>query len=111
MSNTISGFEPTTQGLTIDKDPQAQLNYTFDWSQWLPENSTVESVDYTVQARVNDPQPLTKINQGILDGTKTYVELASGQLNKVYTVFCEITTDNALVERRSFRVRVVTRSA
>lgn len=111
MSITQSGFEPTTQGLSIDKDPQAQLIYTFDWSQWLNPTDTIQSVDYQVQARINDPDPVTIVTQGVSQDVLTFVELAGGQLNKAYSVSAKITTANGLIERRSFRVRVVNRSA
>jgi hypothetical protein len=111
MSITQSGFEPTTQGLSIDKDPQAQLVYTFDWSEWLPEGDSVQSVEYHVKTRINDPDPVTIVSEGVSLDVLTFVELAGGQLNKAYSVSAKITTANGLIERRSFRVRVVTRSA
>ncbi len=108
---TQSGFEPTLQGLSIDKDPQAELTYTFDWSEWLLEADQIDSVEYDVQARANDPQPLIKLTDGVVGGDKTFVELASGQHNKTYTVAATVTTTNGLKDRRSFRVRVLNRSA
>jgi len=108
MSRT--GFTQTIQGLTIDKDQEAQLIYTFDWSQWLPGNDTIVEADYTIAARVNDPDPLLKVSQGFTDST-TYVELSEGQLGKNYNVTCKITTANGLIDRRFFRVKVLNRSA
>lgn len=108
MSRT--GFTQTIQGLTIDKDVQAQLIYTFDWSQWLPGSDTLVDAEYTITARVNDPVPLIKISEGFTD-TTTFVELSDGQLGKNYNVTCKITTVNGLIDRRFFRVKVVNRSA
>jgi hypothetical protein len=105
-----SGFEQTIQGLTIRKDTEAQLIYTFEWSEWLPTGDSIDSSLYTITARANDPDPLTIETQGV-DGTKTYVELSNGQEGKVYTVTCKITTTNGLIDRRSFRVKVEARSA
>lgn len=111
MASTRTGFEQTLQGLTIPKDTEAQLIYTFDWSQWLPTGDSISSVDYTVQARSNDPDPLVKENSGVVGGTKTYIELSNGQLGKVYTVTAKITTADGLIDRRNFRVKVLDRSA
>lgn len=105
-----TGFVQTIQGLTISKDTEAQLVYTFDWVDWLPTGDSLSSVLYTITARVNDPDPLVKVAQGIV-GTKTFVELSDGQQGKVYTVTCKITTANGLVDRRNFRVKVEARSA
>lgn len=105
-----SGFIQTLQGLTIEKDPEAQLFYTFDWVEWLPDADELDTVEYTITARANDPDPLTKVSQGI-QGTTTYVELADGQVDKTYTVTAKITTTDGLIDRRNFRVRVKNRSA
>ena len=109
MSNT--GFEQTNQGLTIVKDTEAKLTYSFDWSDWLPTGDTISTVDYTIGARLNDPDPLIKVSSGVQNGNLTYIELSDGQVDKTYTVTAKITTGDGLIDRRSFRVRVQDRSA
>jgi hypothetical protein len=110
MATARSGFEQTIQGLTIQKDTEAQLVYTFDWVDWLPTGDQLSTVDYVITARSNDPDPLVKVSQGI-QGTKTYVELKEGQEGKIYTVTAKITTVDGLIDRRNFRVKVLARSA
>jgi hypothetical protein len=105
-----TGFFQTIQGLTIQKDTEAQLIYTFDWVEWLPAGDGLATVNYTITARANDPDPLVRVAQGIT-GTKTYVELSDGQEGKTYTVTAAITTTNGLEDRRNFRVKVLARSA
>ena len=111
MTVTTTGFQKDTQGVWIAKDPVAQLVYVFDWSDWLPEGDTLASVNYTLQVRANDPEPLVRESQGVQSGTKTYVELSGGQVGKIYTVTAEITTVDAIIDRRNFRVKVENRSA
>lgn len=106
-----TGYTQTIQGLTIEKDTEAILVYTFDWSEWLPTGDTLASTAYTITARVNDPDPLIKVNQGLIGTDKTYVELSDGQEGKTYIVTCAITTANGLEDRRFFRVKVLARSA
>lgn len=110
MTIKRSGFVQTMQGLTIEKDVEAKLFYTFDWIDWLPEGDSLATAEYTVTARVNDPDPLIKVSEG-LTGTQTYVELSDGQIGKSYTVTCKITTADGLIDRRNFRVKVLARSA
>jgi hypothetical protein len=110
MAIERSGFTQTIQGLTIEKDTEAQLIYTFDWVDWLPTGDTLSSASYAITARSNDPDPLIRVSQGRA-GTKTYVELSNGQEGKTYTVTCSIATTNGLVDRRNFRVKVLARSA
>lgn len=105
-----TGFYQTVQGLTINKDTEAQLVYTFDWADWLPTGDGLSTANYTITARANDPDPLTRVSQGIT-GTKTFVELSNGQEGKTYTVTCAITTTDGLIDRRNFRVKVQARSA
>lgn len=110
MATARSGFTQTIQGLTINKDTEAQLIYTFEWNQWLPTGDSISTAVYSITARANDPDPLAIHTQGV-QGTKTYVELKEGQEGKVYTVTCKITTANGLIDRRNFRVKVLARSA
>lgn len=108
---TSTGFERDNQGIWIRKDPQAQLVYTFDWSEWLPTGDTISTVNYTLQVRANDPTPLVRQSQGVQSGTKTYVEISGGGAGKIYTVTAAITTTDGSTDRRLFRIRVENRSA
>ena len=105
-----SGFVQTIQGLTIEKDTEAVLFYTFNWAEWLPNGDSLASTQYTIAARSNDPDPLEIESQGVSAAT-TFVELSNGQEGKTYTVTCRITTTNGLIDRRNFRVRILARSA
>lgn len=105
------GFTATNTGLTIDKDPVAQLTYTLDWTDWLEGNDTVATATWTAAARRNDPTPITIESSGITDNSKTYVELAGGQENKTYVISVQIQTANGLIDSRNFRVNCVDRSA
>lgn len=106
-----TGFEVVNQLLTIKKDPQAVLTYTFDWSQWLIDGDTINSVSYTLQVRANDPSPIIKLDSGISAGDLTYIKLSGGQVERTYIVTAAITTQNGLTDRRNFRVNVANRSA
>lgn len=110
--STITGYLQDTYGTYILKDPQAQLVYTMDWSEWLALGQTIATVSYAVQARSNDPQPVTLESEGIANNnTYTYVELAGGSVNKVYTITATVTTDDGSTDRRNFRVKIENRSA
>lgn len=105
-----TGFYQSIQGLTIEKDPAAELTYTLDWAQWLPAGDSLSSVAWTITARANDPDPLAKVSDGV-QGTKTYIELSDGQEGKTYNVTAAIVTVDGLKDRRFFRVKVMNRSA
>ncbi len=105
-----TGFEVINQQLWVTKDPEAQLIYTLDWSEWLPAGDSIAEAEVTVNARVNDPEPLLKVSDGVSDGTRTYVELGSGQLGKSYLVTIKVTTADGAIDARSFRVKIAQRS-
>lgn len=112
MSINRGGFNQTNYGLEIDKDPEAQLIYTFNWSDWLEGSDTISTVTYSVAARRNDPTPVTIESSGKTDSdTDTYVELAGGQADKTYIVTCKVTTSDGVIDRRNFRLNVKNRAA
>lgn len=112
MSINRTGFFQTNQGLEIDKDVEAVMVYTFDWSTWLDGGDTIATVDYSVAARINDPTPPVIVSSGITDNdTDTYVELSGGQLNKTYIVTAKVVTGNGVTDRRNFRLKCVNRAA
>ena len=104
-----TGFRYVNNVLTIEKDPQAQLLYSLDWIEWL-NGEQLDTVEFSIQARINDPNPLIMLSSGI-SGTKTYIELANGQLNKGYLVNAKITTLTGLIDKRNFKVIIDNRSA
>lgn len=106
----MSGFELLGSNLTIKKDTEAVLTYGFDWTDWLVGLDTLLTTVYTVQARVNDPDPIAISSSGII-GKTTFVKLSNGQINKSYVINCMITTADGLIDRRNFTVKVENRSA
>ena len=111
MAINRTGFQVTNTGLVIDKDPEAQMIYTLNWSDWLETGDTVVNAEWTAAARRNDPTPLVIETTGISSGTDTYVELSGGQADKTYVVTVKITTSNGIIDRRNFRINCVERSA
>ena len=112
MAVNRTGFYQTNQGLEIDKDVEAQLAYTFDWSTWLESGDSIASVAYTAAARRNDPTPIVIESSGITDSSSdTYVELSGGQADKTYIITCKVTTTDGIIDRRNFRIKCVNRSA
>lgn len=112
MAINRGGFVATNTGLQIDKDPNAQLTYTLDWSNWLAQGDTIAAASWSAAARRNDPTPVVIESSGIaVNDTQTYVELSGGQADKTYIITVEITTSDGLIDRRNFRVNCVNRSA
>jgi len=84
------------------KDPHATLDYTLDWSAWLTEttsNDTIASVAWTV------PPGIMKTLQSNTSTTAT-VWLSGGVLTKVYPITCLITTLGGRTEAFSFELLI-----
>jgi hypothetical protein len=111
MTITRTGYEKDNQGSWIAKDTQAELIYSMDWSEWLLGTDTISTVVYALQVRANDPAPLIKVDSGILQGNKTWVQVRGGQAGKIYTVTAKVTTAGGAIDRRNFRIKVEERSA
>lgn len=111
MAINREGFIKTANGLEISKDPEARLQYSFQWNQWLESGDTLASVVYSHNARRNDPAPLTLHNSGIVSNTITFAEFSGGVADRTYVVECKITTGSGLVDSRQFRINVEKRPA
>lgn len=82
------------------KDPQADLDYEFDWSDWLdPIGDTIASSTVTV------PAGLTK-GADSNTGTTVTVWLSGGTVGQYYEVVCQITTAQARTDERTMTIFV-----
>ena len=70
---------------TFNKDPDAVLDYTWDWSDWLPSGDTIASYTFTV------PAGITKDSDS---NTTTAVTawMSGGTAGLSYDVVCHIVT-------------------
>ena len=83
------------------KDPDAVLDYKFDWSSWLATGETITSRTVTVDAGLtNDSDSITD------SGASVTVWLSGGTANKNYAVACKITTDGGRTDERTDTIHV-----
>jgi hypothetical protein len=79
------------------KDPQSTLDYKFDWTGWLAED-TISSAVVTV------PTGLTSSGSSII-GKTVVVWLAGGTVEQNYIVTCNITTAAGRIDERSMIIQ------
>ena len=86
---------------TYTKDPQAKLDYGFDWTDWLAGDTIAAST------WVSAPAGLT-LTSPTFSNTHTTVWIAGGAVGVSYTVTNHITTalSPAREDDRSFRLKV-----
>ncbi len=84
------------------KDPDATLDWIFDWNEWLGDTETISSVEFEA-----DPG-ITIEDQGSTTKTAT-VWLSGGTAGEVYRVTCRITSSEGRIDDRSFTLRCTNR--
>ena len=84
------------------KDPDAVLDYEFDWSDWLASGEAISSHTVTVASG------LTKDSDTESGGVVT-IWLSGGTAGTTYTVACKIVTDGGRTDERTVEIRVTSR--
>ena len=108
---TLTGYKRDSESLYIDKDPEATLNYTFDYTNWLASGEEISSSSWTVDAIASDTDPIVVSGSIIVTGNKKVTMiLTGGTSGNIYTVRNTIVTDDSNTERKFFRVVVGQRS-
>lgn len=85
-----------TQGFI--KDPDAVLDYTINWSDWL-DGDTISTSDWTV------PTGITKTTDSETSTTTT-VWLSGGTVGTTYNMINRIVTDGGRTEDRTIAIMV-----
>lgn len=85
------------------KDPDAVLDYAFDWSQWLG-TDTISTSAWTVES----PLAIVPASE-TFDATSTRVFVTGGDLNASYVLSNRITTNGSRTDDRSIQITVRSR--
>lgn len=102
---TIETYVVSAGKATIKKDPNATLDYSFDWTAWLAlAADTIASVVWIKDAA------LTVVSQSFTARTAT-VFLSGGVAGTVLSLTCRITTNSTppRVEDRTVYLKIVER--
>jgi len=83
----------------FNKDPDARLDYTVDWSPWLGTGETITSSDVVIT-----PTGDMTSDADSADATSVTVWLLGGNVGETYTVTTRVTTNLGRTDDRSFRV-------
>lgn len=84
---------------TIIKDPQAVLDYSFDWAAWLTLISdTIASASFTVTSGA--------VNSSNVVGAVATAWVSGGVIGTVITLTCHIVTTGGRIDERSVFIKV-----
>ena len=87
---------------TFKKDPDAVLDFLFDWSQWLLFNETISS--YTVT-----PDSGLTVDSTSQSNSVVAVWLSGGTVGKTYELKCKILTSMSRTDKRTMIIEIVYR--
>lgn len=87
--------------MIFQKDPDATLDYTFDWSNWLEDGEAIASRNVTVENGIT-------LDSSDFASPHITVWLSGGTAGETYDVTCEITTDNLKprTDQRTMKIEV-----
>jgi hypothetical protein len=105
---TLTGFQQDRVGHFIEKDPYAVLDYSLDFTNWMPSGDTLSALTVTAETISGDAAPLTIDSSTNTDYIAT-ANISGGTTGKVYNVEYKIDTTNGLKDSRNFRIKVVER--
>lgn len=84
------------------QDPEANLDWIFDWNLWLGEFEFISSAQF-----ITDPG-ITVTNNSSTQKTAT-VWLSGGTEGQTYRITCRVTTNEGRTDDRSFTLRITNR--
>lgn len=84
------------------KDPSADLDWQFNWEDWLAVGETISTATFTV----DDGLTITSTGN---DDTVATIWVSGGTAGNVYGVTCHITTSADRTDDRSINIRVMER--
>lgn len=88
-------------------DPDANLDYSVDWSEWLQEGEEIIAVVWTVP--VTEPALVHDDDLDRLEDGVATLWLAGGPTRGSAVVGCRITTDLGRIDERSLRLNFTQR--
>lgn len=86
----------------IEKDADAVLDYSINWSQWLLIDDGLATSEWLAEAGID-------VDNDTLNAAVTTVWLSGGTAGQSYTVTNRITTDGGRTDDRSIMVYVTER--
>lgn len=107
---SLTGFQEDRVGPYIEKDPYAILDYTLDFTNWMPSGDTISAMSVTAETITGDSSPLTVDSTTNTDYLAT-AYISAGTTGNIYNLEYKITTTNGLRDSRNFRIKVVERQA
>lgn len=92
--------------MTYTKDPDATLDYAFDWSDWLETGESIVSVVIDIDSGLTENTGDREVGSEVVK-----IWVTGGSVGERYAASCEITTDNtpARIDERTIYLEIMNR--
>lgn len=107
---TLTGYKQDRVGVYIEKDPFAVLDYSLDWTNWMPSGETISAISVTAETISGDASPLVVDSTTNTDYIVT-AYLSGGTAGNIYNIEYRITTDQTKKDSRNIRIKILERQA
>ena len=74
----LTGFRTDRLGAFIDKDPDATLDYSMDWSDWLAQGDALATQEWRVSTIAGDASPMSVTSSSLNGVTATTTAIVTG---------------------------------
>ncbi len=88
------------------KDPDADLDFVFDWSSWLAAGETISSETITAATGITLGTGAKAPSES---GGVITVWLSGGTAGTIYTVACKIVTSKLRTDERTIEISIMNR--
>lgn len=110
MAN-LTGFLRDNKGAYIHKDPDANLVYGVDFTDYLNAGDNLTSATITIQTITGDSSPLqhptaASTDVSISGNSQVNIRLEGGTVGNEYTIDTKVVTANGDTDSRRFRIIV-----
>ena len=110
MAN-LTGFLRDNKGAYIFKDPDANLVYGVDFTDYLNAGDNLTSATITIQTITGDSSPLqhptaASTDVSISGNSQVNIRLEGGTVGNEYTIDTKVVTANGDTDSRRFRIIV-----
>jgi len=109
MAN-LTGFLRDNKGAYIIKDPDANLVYGVDFTDYLNAGDNLTTATVTIETISGDTSPLAHPTGAGTDvsvtSSQVNIRLHNGSVDNEYNIDCKVTTANGDTDSRRFRIIV-----
>ena len=109
MAN-LTGFKKDNDGLFITKDPESNIQYGLDFTDYLTTGDSINGTPtVTITSPTGDADPLVhptnpSTDIQVTNGKLVNIRLQGGTAGNVYNIRCKIVTNNGDTDARHFRI-------